>query len=264
MRLQVQHDPGWVLQAFLHAHEERDSLATIDDTMIVRQREIHHWPSLDLAAYDNRAFLNLVHAQNTRLWCVQNRGRHQGSIDAAVADGESAALHFIDLQSAIARPPTKIDDCLFDLCKRHVIGIANNRHDQTLLGADRYTDMIIIPVDDVGAVDLGVHGRDLLQCLNAGADKEAHEPELHTVLFFKQIPVLCAQRHDSTHIDLVEGREHGGGVLCILQAARNGLTQSRHVYALFAGSIIGGRWCAHLHRCRYWRWGRRCALYCIE
>ncbi len=117
MRLQIQHDPSRVLQAFFHAHEESDRLATIDDTMIIRQREIHHWPRLDLAADDNRSFLNLVHAQDTRLRRVQNWGRHQGAIDAAIADGESAALHLIDLQGAVARAPAEIGDCLFDLCK---------------------------------------------------------------------------------------------------------------------------------------------------
>ena len=54
------------------------------------------------------------------------------------------------------------------------------------------------------------------------------------MLLLEQVLVLVAQRHDRAHVDLVEGREHGGGVLRVLQPARDGLAQPRHLHALFA------------------------------
>ena len=63
---------------------------------------------------------------------------------------------------------------------------------------------------------------------DAGLHEEAHEAELHAVLLLEQLLVLVAQRHDRAHVDLVEGRQHGGGVLRLLQAARDGLAQPRH------------------------------------
>ena len=49
------------------------------------------------------------------------------------------------------------------------------------------------------------------------------------------------------HVDLVEGRQHGGGVLRVLEAARDGLAQPRHLHALLARGIVGGRRRARLH-----------------
>ena len=115
-----------------------------------------------------------------------------------------------------------------------MIGIAQHWHHQAALGADRDADVIIILVDHVGAVDLGVDGGNFLQRLDAGAHEEAHEAELHAVLLLEQLLELIAQAHDRAHVDLVEGRQHGGGVLCVLQAPRDGLAQPRHVHALFS------------------------------
>ena len=127
-----------------------------------------------------------------------------------------------------------------------LIAVAHHRHDQALLGADRDADVVVVLVDDVGAVDLGVDGGDFLQRLHAGVHEEAHEAELHAVLLLEQVLVLVAQRHHRAHVDLVEGREHGGGVLRLLEAARDGLAQPRHLHALLARGVVGGRRRAHL------------------
>ena len=46
--------------------------------------------------------------------------------------------------------------------------------------------------------------------------------------------VLVAQRHDRAHVHLVEGGQHGGGVLGLLQPARDGLAQAGHAHPLLA------------------------------
>jgi hypothetical protein len=60
------------------------------------------------------------------------------------------------------------------------------------------------------------------------------------MLLLEQIPVMAAQRHHRTHVDLVEGRQHGGGILGVLETPRNRLPQLRHTHALFARGVIGG------------------------
>ena len=53
--------------------------------------------------------------------------------------------------------------------------------------------------------------------------------------FFSKASLWRARKgHDFAHVDLVEGRQHGGGVLRILEAPRDGLAQPRHRHALFA------------------------------
>ncbi len=125
--------------------------------------------------------------------------------------------------------------------ERFLIAIAHHRHDQAALGADRDADMVVVLVDQIGAVDLGIDGGDFLERLHAGAHEEAHEAELHAVLLLEQIAILRAQRHDVAHVDLVEGREHRGGVLCLFQPFGDGLAQPRHAHALFARGVVGGR-----------------------
>ena len=68
------------------------------------------------------------------------------------------------------------------------------------------------------------------------------------MLLLEQIAVLAAQRHDMAHVDLVEGRQHGGGVLRVLQPARDGLAQPRHAHALLARGVVGRRRRADLNR----------------
>jgi hypothetical protein len=128
-----------------------------------------------------------------------------------------------------------------------VVTIANDRHDEAALGTDRDADVVIVLVDDVGAVDFGIDGGNFLQRLHAGAHEEAHEAELHAVLLLEQVAILTAHRHHMRHVDLVEGREHGGGVLCVLEPARDGLAQSRHLHAFFTRGVILRQRRAHLH-----------------
>ena len=122
--------------------------------------------------------------------------------------------------------------------------------------------MVVILVDHVGAVDLGVDVGDFLQRLYAGADEEAHEAELDAVLLLEQFLVLIAHGHHRAHVDLVEGRQHRGGVLRLLQAARDGLAQPRHLHALFARGVVGRRRRADLTAAAVCAtgWARRGAL----
>ena len=72
--------------------------------------------------------------------------------------------------------------------------------------------------------------------------KKPMKPSLRAMLLLKHVLVLGAHRHDVAHIDLVEGRQHRGGVLNFLETARDGLAQPRHLHALFARRIVGRRW----------------------
>ena len=66
------------------------------------------------------------------------------------------------------------------------------------------------------------------------------------MLLLEHVLVLRAHRHDVAHVDLVEGREHRRRVLHVLEPARDGLAQPRHLHALFARGIVGRRGAAHL------------------
>ena len=71
--LHSKHQPRWVLEQLLHANEEANGLTAIDDPMIVRQGQIHHWSDDYLPIFGNGALHNVVHAQNSGLGCIDNR-----------------------------------------------------------------------------------------------------------------------------------------------------------------------------------------------
>ena len=118
-----------------------------------------------------------------------------------------------------------------------LVGIAHHRHDQAALGRNRDADVVVVLVDDVVAFDLGIDVGQFLQRGDAGLDEEAHEAEPHAVLLLEAVLVLGAQRHDMAHVDFVEGRELGGGVLRFLQAQRDGLAQPGHRHAFLAVGV---------------------------
>ena len=149
-----------VFEIFLHAHQEGDGFLAVDDAVIVGERQIHHRADHHLAVHGHGPLLDLVHAENAGLRRVEDRRRHQRAIDAAIGDGEGAALHVGDLQLPVTRALAIFGDGLLDAGEGQHVGIAQHRHDQALVGADRHADVVVVLVDDVVAVDLGIDGRE--------------------------------------------------------------------------------------------------------
>jgi hypothetical protein len=71
--------------------------------------------------------------------------------------------------------------------------------------------------------------------------KKDMKPRPMPCFFSKSLLVLLAECHDRAHVHLVEGGEHGGGVLGLDQAGGDALTHGRHLFtACAAGSGSGG------------------------
>ena len=81
-----------IFEIFLHANKERDRLFSIDNAMVVAEREIHHGTNDNLVIYYNGALDDLVHAQDPALRRVEDRRGEEGAIDATVSDGECTVL----------------------------------------------------------------------------------------------------------------------------------------------------------------------------
>src|SRR5262245_65515436 len=66
-----------LFEQFLDRDQESHRLLSIDQPVIVRQREIHHGPDHDGAILDDRSVFDLVHPENAGLRGIQYRGRQQ-------------------------------------------------------------------------------------------------------------------------------------------------------------------------------------------
>ena len=147
-------------------------------------------------------------------------------------------------QFAVARLVAECRDRLFDLGKAHPVGVAQDRHDEPLLDADRDPDVVMVLVDDVVAVDLGVDPGNLLQCDDRRLDEDRHEAKANAVFFLKGLAPALAQRDRLAHVDFIEGGQHCRGVLRRLKALGDPPSQARHPHpnlALRRGSGGEGR-----------------------
>ena len=217
--------------------------------MVVGQCQIHHRAGHDLTVHDHRAFLNFVHAEDTGLRGVQDRRGHERAVDATVRDGEGAALHFCHGQFAVTGAFALFSDLFFDVGKAFLVDVTQNRNNQTLRCTCRDAHVDKVLVHDVCAVDFGVHFGHFFQRVDAGLGEERHKAQTCAVLLLELVFVLVAQRHHLGHVDLVVGGQHRGCVLSVFQAARDGLAQTGHLDAFFAGSIVRSNRCARRFGC---------------
>merc|ERR1719342_1351292 len=61
------------------------------------------------------------------------------------------------------------------------------------------------------------------QCIGAGLDKSGHESHLDSMFLYECILVLFSQLHDVTHVQFIECRQHGIGILTTGAAPADGL-----------------------------------------
>ena len=94
--------------------EKLDRLFPVDDPVIVGEGQIHHGADDDLIVDDDGPLDDVVHAQDAALGRVEDRGREERAEDAAIGDGERAALHLIDGNRPCARFFGKYLQCFFD------------------------------------------------------------------------------------------------------------------------------------------------------
>src|SRR5439155_4727176 len=109
---------------------------------------------------------------------IDNRRGEQRPINAAVANGKRAALEFLKLELVCLRTAREVSDGGFHFGKAHALGAAQDRHDQPLVAANSYGDVIVIVVHYVGSANLRVDLRDELERVDGSLDEEGHEPEL--------------------------------------------------------------------------------------
>jgi hypothetical protein len=117
-----------------------------------------------------------MHAEDRRLRRIDDRRRQHRAEHAAVADRVGAAGQLLDGQLAVLRALAEVGDLRFDLRDRQLIGVANDRYDETARAADRDPDVEVAVIDDVGAVDRRVDGGNFLSACTAAFTKKPMKP----------------------------------------------------------------------------------------
>ncbi len=212
--------------------------------MVVGEGQVHDRADDDLAVLDDRTLHDVVEAHDRGLRVVEDRRRQPGAVDAAVGDGEHAALEFGQLDLAVAGALAEVADGLLDAGEIELVAVADDGDHQALVGAHGHADVEEVVLDDVVAVELRVDGGHFLEGLDRGLDEEGHEAELHPVFLEEFLAVPLAQLHHGRHVHLVEGGEHGGLGLGLDEALGDLPAERRHPLARRAagagGDLDGG------------------------
>lgn len=74
---QLQQHPTWVLDIFLHLHQELHGFPSIQQTVIISQSKVHHRSDHNLTVYDDWLILDGVESEDCCLWEVDDWGSHQ-------------------------------------------------------------------------------------------------------------------------------------------------------------------------------------------
>lgn len=95
-KINLQKHPSGVLDEVLDLDQELHGFPAIQQAMVVGQGQVHHGADHDLAVDDDGLVLDGVKPEDGGLREVDNGGAHEGTEDAAVADGEGATGHILD------------------------------------------------------------------------------------------------------------------------------------------------------------------------
>ena len=181
--------------------------------MVVRHGKVVHGANHHHPVFHHGPVFGRVYAQNGGLGRVNDGGGQHGAKRAAIADREGAAGHLFNAQLAVARLDAVLGNFFLNLCKAHLVSIAQNRHHQTTWRAYRNANVKVAVVDDVIAIDRRIEQREFFQRMDCRLDEKAHEAQLDAVLFFKLFLHAFAHIHHRGHVDFVEGRQNGIGRL---------------------------------------------------
>src|SRR4029079_16851504 len=114
------------------------------------------------------------------------------------------------------------------------VRIAHYRYNQALVGPDRDADVVIALEDHLVALDFGIDPRAGLERADDRLREERHEAETDAVLLLEGILAGGAEIHDRGHVDFVDARPHGHGLLRLDQPGGNGLPAAGHADPLLA------------------------------
>lgn len=82
--LEIEEHGDGVFNESLDALEGGDSVASVDDSVVVGEGDVHHWANFDLVVDDMSALVDGVHSQDGRLRRVDDWGSHEGAEDSTV------------------------------------------------------------------------------------------------------------------------------------------------------------------------------------
>jgi hypothetical protein len=202
------------LEQFPNSMQETVRRGTIDGTMIVGKRHVHHGPNHDrvlpLERSHDGPFGDLAHAKNSDLRLIDDRETVEIPVATRVGDRKGPPPQIIRGELLVSGPTRKIMNGQRGPRQRKSVGISNHGNDETLLGLGRHTDVHILFLDDAVLDDGRIQSRVFTKGSNRGVNHEGKKGESDAVCLLERLLVLAAQSNDAAQVEF--GNAGGAGV----------------------------------------------------
>jgi len=97
----LQKHTSRILDVLLNLDQELHSLPAVKKTMVICERQVHHWANHNLAIDYNWLVLDGMQSKNSSLGQVDDWSPHQRTEDTTIADGEGATGHILNGELAV-------------------------------------------------------------------------------------------------------------------------------------------------------------------
>ena len=160
-----QQQPAGAFEVADHFLQKSGRQSTVDDPVVIRQRQRHHQAGLNPVIDDNGQLPGPTDQQNGHLGPVDDRRRIASSDSAEITNGEGPATEIFNTILCILRFLSGLGNFLGDVRNRLPIAVPQNWHHQPTRGVNRQTDVDVILVDQFALfhVNRSIHHRVLPQ-----------------------------------------------------------------------------------------------------
>src|SRR5215211_6355280 len=173
------------LELFAQVAQESSGERTVDEPVVVREREVHDRPDRDhvlalLVLDDPRPLYDRVRPENRRLRLADHRRPVERPVAAGVRDREGPALDVVREQLLVPRPLGDVDDAPCEAEQVQALRVLDDRDDQALavLELDGEAEVDIVARYDLVAADLTVDPGVVAQRLGSRARDEREVREV--------------------------------------------------------------------------------------
>jgi hypothetical protein len=198
-----------VLDLVLDLGHELVARRTVDEPVVVPQREIRHRPDRYRLVDDDRTLFDRADAEDRHLRLVDDRHPELRAELPWIRDREGAALDVIRFQLLRARALGKVGDRAAEAEQVLLVGLFDHGNDEAAFKRHCDADVDVLAVDDVVAVERGIDDGKAPQRGDHGLGNERHIRQLRPTLLVLGF-LLLANALDGREVH-VEDRVHMGG-----------------------------------------------------
>src|SRR5581483_462360 len=197
-----------LLQILFHLGHELVSDGSVDEAVIVAQREVNYGADGDgvvaVPVGDYHGLLgDSTYAHDGGVGLVDDGQAEDGAELAGVGDGKSGAFDVFGLELLGAGTLAEIGDAALQAEEIQVAGVLEDGDDESPIQGDSDAHVDVAMVADIVAFDVGVEDGPLLQGDDGGADEEGHEGQAGPMALLKSGLELSAQVHDAGEVHFV-------------------------------------------------------------